>query len=419
MHVRPFFTQNIFTRTWVHTTEWTPTWLVLFLTGVGWMVLGLARRKPSIIAIASLVTLILFNSIPFWTRYLVLILPFLYLVSVSLLTKLPKSFFILTILALMLMNGWRTQAILFPTPEKVVAQVLYDWQYGLFQDMYEHTTDEVKATIPRNDFHRFGQTIYHDGQIEAVMIKPEPVIWSSWQPRQSVPLTITYVTRNLGTFQQTTTLPVIRTGGDWRIPWQWNFLIDGINATATLETDVTLAKRGMMTDKKKAAPVARDMDSWLVWVTPNDIDKSREETMLQFLQGLFDKRAAAALLHLRYSQQQPDMAIALGVTRIPLEDDARRELLSYPGITLTPAFSRWVEGTVVDYVGLVANTQYPECCSHLYNTTAYDGTSGWEKDFNEALKGQNGGSLVIKDAQGNVVRTILSVEKQDGRDVEL
>ncbi len=416
------FTQNIFTRSWGRTFEWTPVWTIVFLITIIWMFKQFRKRKtPTIIpAGAIFATIVLLNVIPFWSRYLVILLPFLYLIAATQLIKLPKPLLFLSLGALLLVNSWRTQTILFPTPEKVVAQVVYDWQNGLFQDLYEHATDEVKAKISRSDFHRFGQTIYHDGQIEEATITVLNTIWHHpWESPQFITLDVTYHTRNLGNVRLSTQLPMVYETGRWRAAWKWDNIMAGIDESKHLETTVIPAKRGTITDKTKAAPVVRDMDSWLVWVTPKDIDKSREEAMLQFLQGLFDKRAAAALFHLRYSQQQPDMPIALGVARVPLEDAARKELLSYPGLTLTPAYYRWVEGTAKDQVGLVANTAFVECCSFLYNTTAYDGVSGWERQYNQMLKGTNGGNLVIKDKQGNVVRTILSVEKQDGQNVKL
>ena len=409
--------QNLFTHAWEPVPQWTPTWTVLLL--VFPIVCARMWKRYTAMVAALVATVVLFNIIPFWTRYLVPLLPLLYLATIFFFAKTIKRLAPIAIAIILIFNAWTSYRVLFPTPETTVTQFLYNWQYGLFQDMYELTTDEVKTRMARDTFHRIGQTLYHDGQIEAVMIKPKPVAWNQWQSPQIVPLEITYITRNLGAFAQTTELPVVNVNGTWRIPWQWEFLVDGTDETKGLHSTVNLAKRGTITDKKKAAPVARDLDSWLVWVTPKDIDTSREDAMLQFLQGLFDKRVAAALFHLRYSQQPRDLPVALGVARVPLEDGAQKELLSYPGLTLTPAFYRWTEGEEAETAGYVGNTRFIECCSYLYNTTLYDGLSGWEKEYNEMLKGRNGGSLVIKDANGNIVRTILSVEKQDGQNVEL
>ncbi len=55
----------------------------------------------------------------------------------------------------------------------------------------------------------------------------------------------------------------------------------------------------------------------------------------------------------------------------------------------------------------------------LYTTTAYDGIEGIEKERNDELKGYNGGTLVLEDKNGTLVRTILDVEKRDGKNVQL
>ena len=67
----------------------------------------------------------------------------------------------------------------------------------------------------------------------------------------------------------------------------------------------------------------------------------------------------------------------------------------------------------------LSNGKVVECCYLLYSTTSYNGTSGPEKEFDDILKGVNDGRLTIKDSHGNIVRTIINVQKKEGGDVFL
>ena len=92
---------------------------------------------------------------------------------------------------------------------------------------------------------------------------------------------------------------------------------------------------------------------------------------------------------------------------------------TFTGLTLTKHLGRITGRSDVVDIGTIANTLYFDCCSRLYTTTAYDGISGMEKEKNAILKGTNGGKLVIKDPDGKIIRTILSREKIDGKDIQL
>ena len=131
---------------------------------------------------------------------------------------------------------------------------------------------------------------------------------------------------------------------------------------------------------------------------------------------LFDHNVAHIAFHQRIvGNSLSDLPIPLGVLYKPVSN----ELRSFPGITLTSHLGRRYRQSNIVTVGKVLNTSYFECCSYLYTTTTYDGDNGVEYERNSELKGFNGGSLVIKDKEGNVVRIILDIEKRDGKNVQL
>lgn len=415
-------TQNLFTRAWEPVTEWSPVWPLLFLL----LPFGCFRmwknQAPGRTAVISLVgAVLLLNLIPFWTRYLTIVLPFIYLTAAFLLKTRAKLFTFVLFAMLLLANAWASFRILFPTPQSTVAQFAYDWKHGFFQDMYEQVTPENTRDINRKEFHRFGQKVFYDAQIERATIDVVRPATSRFRSPQPVTLHITYFTRNLGPFTQDTVLPVVRVDGRWRIAWEWKFLMDGLSESSLTQTSVTPAKRGSII-AQSGKVLVQDSPSVLVSVIPKEVDTAKEEKMLKFLEGVFDRRVAAVALHSRYVENSPPAGgpVPLGVVMRPLDANTYQKLISYRGIQLTPAPGRFTHANTPETpIGMIANTQFFECCSLLYTTTTYDGISGLEQQYNDTLKGRNGGSLVIKNSQGTVVRTILSVEKKDGGNVQL
>ena len=417
--------QNLFTGVWVRAPEWSPVWTIITpLAAISsivtlWKIFkGLEKIVWLPVAGFTLFSLIFFTIIPFWTRYLVLPLPFFYLMSGKLMLSLPQKRHLHLTIIFIIINLFVTSCILYPTPERMINQLAYNWRYGFFHDIYEDLVKESK-TQGRDEFRRLGQQFFAQGEIEAVSIEFNTTKFSRFTSPQNIPLKVTYFTRHLGPFTETRTIQVVKENGQWRILWDWNVLIEGLTKESSLETMVEEARRGSILASDKT-PLAEDFPSAMIWVTPGLVDKTREEELLKLLWNLFDHNIAHIAFHQRIvGNTQSDIPIPLGVIYTPLTDELKKELLSFPGLTLTPHLGRRYKPSNIVTVGEVENKQYFECCSWLYTTTTYDGIDGIEKERNSELKGYNGGALVIKDAQGNIVRTILDLPRRDGRDAQL
>lgn len=414
--------QNIFTRTWSAASHWSPSWSVATLGGIAGLFTMLKKSKRDYrwITVGSVfgVLLIFYQIIPFWTRYLVTMLPLLYLCAAALFSRLPQRTALLIMSTMVMVNILSSIPILFPTPEATAHQVIYNWENMFFQDMYEDITLDRRARVSRADYRQFALRTLTDAQIESIRITMPSVSWQRFIPKQSVAVHVTYFTRNLGSFSEDHDVTFIKENGRWRVPWEWDYLVHNLTVKRRLQTEVELARRGTLvaSDKK---PIAEDVPNNMIWVTPNEIDRTKEDAMLKFIEGLFEGKIAAVYFHQRiHGNSLPAIPVPLGVPPLPLNPKQRTTLASFPGVTLTPSYGRINHGSGVVDVGTVANTQFFECCTLLYTTMNYDGITGAEKLKNAELKGTNGGSLVMIDANGIVVRTILEVEKKDGQDTQ-
>jgi predicted membrane-bound dolichyl-phosphate-mannose-protein mannosyltransferase len=414
--------QNIFSRTWLPASHWSPTWTIATLVSVAGLYITLWKNKREWywIATGSIVgfLLLLYQGIPFWTRYLVMLLPLLYLYTCVVFTKIPKKIAFVIFSAMITANILSSVPILFPTPEATAKQVIYNWENMFFQDMYEDMTTDRRMQISRVDYRQFALQSLADAQIESIRITQSPTSWQRFAAKQSMHVTITYFTRNLGSFIEYADVPILLEDGRWRVPWDWSMLFSDLTTTRRLVTTVYPARRGTLYGSDKKA-IVEDVKNDMIWVTPKNIDRSKEDAMFKFIEGLFEGKIAAVYFHQRtHGNTLSNQVIPLGIPPLPLNPKQRMTLESFPGITLTPSYGRVNHGSDMIDVGTVANTQYFECCTRLYTTTTYDGITGAEKNKNDILKGINGGMLNLINNDGSVVRTLLQVDKKDGIDTQ-
>jgi predicted membrane-bound dolichyl-phosphate-mannose-protein mannosyltransferase len=417
--------QNLFTKIWQSASEWSIAWPIITVSSSVACFEILRKRIHrnhviGTIVISLFVICIFYSFTSFWTRYLTLILPFLYIAFAALVKHIKeKRILFVIIFSLLFVNVYVSYKNIFPTPESDVKQFVYDWEHGFFSDMYERFTIDAKAGIDRTSFDTLMHQRIHDGEIENIQIAMSQSSWTRTNP-QNIPIQITYFTRNLGEFILQSSLPLVNENGAWKIRWSDELFIDGLTDETSLQTIVTPAKRGSIIDKTKGV-LAEDSSSSMIWITPKLIDPQKEEAMLHFLETLFGNPPYSAInFYHRYSIYTiKNWPIPIAVLHRQLDTDTINTLTSFPGITLTPAFGRFTSDADHTTVGDVANTHYFECCSLLYTTTTYDGVSGLEQLYNVKLKGENGGTLNIVNNNGDVIRTLISKEKRDGENISL
>src|SRR3990167_2290418 len=416
--------QNLVTRNWDKVMYWNWGWPFVLILGIIGLLKTIGKEHKEkiiwlIIFIFTSVSLVSVNILPFRTRCLLPITPFLYLGLAMFIPRLKSPILIATFYIFILATGWFTSVkIIFPTPEADLKEIVYEWQNGFFQDIYERTTAGTKAKISRDKFHELGFRRYQEAQIDTVAIEQINQEFPRFKSPQSVNLEVTYVTRDLGFFQEHPRLTFIKEKGQWRFEWQWNLLAENLSENDHFETTVNYAKRGTIYDSG-GKKVAYDFPSFLVLITPSEVDKDKEKEMLGFLEGIFKKRLSDFRIHLKYvGNNLPDEQVSIAVIPRMLNQTELNKIKNYPGIFLEDHPERFGKTKDAGTFRL-SNGKVVECCYLLYSTTSYNGTSGPEKEFNDILKGINGGRLTIYDPQGKVVRTILEVTRKDGADVNL
>lgn len=416
--------QNIFSRQWLPSSEWTPVWGILTFSALTAGVMRIRTRVSHLhhdVLLATLVVIIaIYACIPFWTRYFVVILPLLYIIGAySLMTKLPNRARIGVTCLLLVVNISASMHILFQTPNGTVQQYIYNTEHLVFADVYEDTTSSYRTSISRDAFEQFGRMTMAAGEIEFINLTPTNTLTNRWTSPQYLTANATYFTRRLGAFTLAIRIPFVKEDGRWRIPWDWSLLLPDLTDSTMLVSSVDEAKRGTILGPDKK-PLAQDTQGTMIWITPANTDKSKEDQLLNLLEKLFDGRIPRVAIHQRFiGNTSPTIPIPLGITPYTETNPAIQALLTFPGITTTQGIARTYYPNDLFKIGIVSNTTYPECCSYLYTTTAYNGTTGIEESQNSTLKGINGGSLRLNDDKGKTIREFIRATKRDGKNIQL
>ncbi len=411
--------QNLYSREWLSSPHWSPVWTLLTIGIVA------SFSKHTIknalwrnTLIMTLATISIYAVIPFWTRYLTLTLPFLYLLFGFTIHKLKPAIAVCVLSICILINISSSVSHFYPSAQGTMSLFTYNWNNNFFQDMYEDIDSQTRAAMSREHFRVLGMRTIAEGEIEKTEVTYTFPHVSRFATHVKIPVVVTYITRHLGSFTTRTTIPLVKENNRWKIQWNWDMYIKDMTDRTHLATTVQEAKRGSIIASDKSI-LASDIPSFMIWITPKRIVPAEEKALLLHLENLFERKILAVYFHQRlYGNALSELPVPMGVIPKVLTKEEKDKLVAYHGVLLSPHAGRHAVISDFTKIGSVANSQFFECCSYLYTTTNYDGVDGVEKDKNETLKGENGGTLQLVDVKGNVISTLINRIKKNGSDVQ-
>ena len=416
------YIQNLFSHEWNRISEWSPAWILFTVSSFGIIFLSLLKTKkklsfPNELKIWVVLSTVTLCVLPFWSRYLLIILPFLILcfsfalksTKVKIVSKGLVTFSaVLSLITFFL--------FLFPTPKNAATQFQYNLEHGFFSDIYFSTNNLDRKNLGWQEFNKKGLTLLEEGEIEKIKMSHINTHWSRFKARQNLPISLTFTTRHLGSFMSASTMTFVKDSGVWKIVWEWDDFIKGASQDSHLLTKTDEARRGSLLNSNGVV-LASDLEGTLISVIPNKLDQSRENELFSLLQNLFPKKIGTVFLNQRIRfNRSGNLPISIGVLSHNPDQKLLDTLTSFPGVILEPHFTRMTNAKEAPQeIGILTNSLYEECCSYNYTTTSYDGTTGLEKKYNKELKGINGGSLKLIMPDGTQ-KILIERVKRDGKD---
>ena len=401
--------------------DWWPILPVVTIIGLISAIKIFFQKKYSLfikgLVILVFTLLFTYTVIPSYTRYLVPVIPFLYIFSSLGFRKYAsKLVFVYIFIVIAIAGLFYSTYLLIPSPGTAIESFKYSFSHQYFQDVYqENLTTTSRITYSKQQFRNIAQNALVNATVKNITFKEIsrsiPLFGNSgW-----IKLITTYTTQDLGTFSEEKTLTLYKEQGAWKIQWDWNLLLNSFKPGDSFVLDLIPGKRGTIYDNKNQV-LAKDSDSVLISVNPERIDTKQEKEMLKLLQDITSK-TAVNFQNTYLENPLPNSYIPVATPFIELSSGQLQVLNSYPGLKLSTRISRLYTQQEAVNQFVIDNTAYQECCSRIYSSSNYHGVNGAEKKYDKQLSGYNGGTLQMIDKDGNILRTLIKRAPKNGEDV--
>jgi len=355
--------------------------------------------------------LAIYTIIPIYPRYLILIIPFLYIFSALLLKKHIFKPVFLTIFILFAIAGFCYSTSLLLPSDDAVQDFKYNFSHKYFQDIYQQDiSTSSKKPYSEQQFRKISQEAMIDANIKEVNFKELSRSIPLMGKTGKVKYIANYTTENLGKFSEEKTINLIKENGQWKIIWNWDALFNSFVPGDTFVTQILPGTRGSIIDSKGTI-LAQDTTLFLISINPSKIDTKREQQMLKTI-NLIARPPIGYLQNAYLENPLPNTFIPIATAFTHLDIKEQKELDSYPGLLMTPHISRIYDGSI-------KNTEYDEYDTKIYSSSNYHGDGGLEKQYDKELSGHDGGSLLMLDKDNQIIRTLTSRNYKNGQNVTL
>ena len=235
-------------------------------------------------------------------------------------------------------------------------------------------------------------------------------------------------------FRNSVTL--VDTEDGYKILWNDNLIFPELEETDKVKVSTIQAERGEIKDRNGKMLAGKEIAS-TVGIVPGKL-KNQEES-LKKLEKILDIDVETIKDKLEAKWVKDDSFVP--ITTIPKIDELdlmemefkeevqkeqkrQKKLLNIPGIMLSDTEVRSYElgAAASHFIGYVQGVtaedleQHPE---ENYSSTSVIGRSGMEGLFEKKLNGKDGHRICIVDEDGNIKKTIASIEEQDGENIQL
>ncbi len=400
--------------------EWWLLWPVSFIVSIFTFFHLLVKKDKNIIlkVIGFFVffSLLIFGLIPSYPRYLVIIIPFLYIFFVFFIDKFINNKYKPLLYVIIVFYGLINSFLfLFPKPDTVINNFYHNLSNMYFQDIYQENILNKNVNFSINEFRQISVSTMRNAQVEQIEIRELERSIPLDSNKGFIKVRVNYKTLNLGSFSEEKTIKLIKNGSEWKIDWDWDIILNKFYPGDIVKTTIDIGRRGSIV--KNGEVLAKDTLGYLVSVNPEKIDLKKENLMLEQISNL-SGMVAVRLQNAYLENVLPGEYVPLVTLSKSISEKEKSELLPFPGLKLTPYQSRIYDSEKLNSLS-IQNTFYSKCCTRIYSSYNFHGISGVERELDQKLFGYSGGKIEILDKNENLIRTIIKKPYKNGQDVSL
>lgn len=380
---------------WTRSDHWSLTWPFL---GLAFAVIFYQKWRrhefgkitaSNYLMLQSLGLLLVYLFIPFWTRYMLLVIP-LIIIVVFAETKIAKTWpgiLLAVLLLVQLPSG------LMANPENAVIHAQELWTRGLYQDLYSYLNFNQQPPPERFAFWRRAQRLERQLTLTNRWVKLRLGTHNWLNTRIPLKITLTYETE-LGPINHQAQTDLIKKNNQWLIRWRPDLFLPKYTKSSVIRTRIDSAQGGVLRTAGNAV-LSEYKERPFFYVTPNKIED--EQGLLRQLFNLTGM-ARWQIEQIYKSNHQSDWPAPIGFLKPALDLGIIDRTKFEPGVSYQNRGTRVYN--ILDFLDKINSIQK------------------YERAYGQRLAAVNGGEITLVLTNGKTIRLLRQTAK-DGQDVVL
>ncbi len=243
---------------------------------------------------------------------------------------------------------------------------------------------------------------------------------------KSIDYTVSYDTQIAGALSFDGTASVSVDGLDWRVDWSPSLIFPDLDWDGRVLVTGISARRGDILASGGVLAQTVDYDSvYINTAEAEDIELAISSVSAALGMSPDDVRA-------KVDKAYGDIAVVAQYMPDELDVSVKEALGAVDGVGISNSYGRgrlYPHGSLMAHtIGYVGHATEEEVAAYnegrseldgLYTTDSMVGKSGLEKAYERVLRGRDGYSVTIRDAEGRLVSTLYRRPAEDGQDVML
>ena len=307
-----------------------------------------------------------------------------------------------------------------PDVDSLIDVFMDAWRADDYSSMYTLLSDESRRTISEEDF----VARYTNTAIALTLLFDEGITYETLSNetnpnRASSRLQVNYNTNLFGTLSRDLEMSLVREGGEWRLAWHEGLILPDLMGGNVLEIVRQPVPRGNIY-ASNGLPMAAQGDAVAIGFIPSNLDQDR-------LNQFYTTMARLTIYQsdeIRELEEQalPNDYVPLGEATREDVDANMDSISTLTGVYLNYYTSRFYfdGGIAPQTVGHLTYISEEEINRYMrlgYSPSERFGATGLEYSFEDALSGERGASLYLKDPGGQIISKLAERGAAPGQSI--
>lgn len=381
---------------WEFVSTWSVLWPIAIITSLYY---AFKTKQTEIQFLTTIILgLIVVNLfVPFWIRYMLILIPFLIIILTHYLQSTPflatkKGKFITYILSIIFLA--HALYTLLPQPAPLITDIKKSIETNTYQDLYQSFDTLSKQHLNRDTLWRQMLRAQKNAHIQSTIVQVPQIKVYPWQSTATVEAQVTHITE-IGTLRFHTKVQLIKEDNQWKYIFAADNYLPYYELEDEVQSSIQTAKFGRIITNTGQI-LAQEATLPYIQVKPEAVDQSAENNMIQLLsQATNEKRY---IVEGKYKANVPyDWYADVGFAAPDHNSDIIDQLSKLPGIRIQAR-----QGIIFNEVA-----KESDISAELYKII---------EENEDKLMPRYGGTISIRKKDGKTIE-LLKTEPENGKDV--